>query len=272
VSERRRIGIDKTGYWVVMRMLLLIFSVTAAGALLAACGMATVQMDSQEDAPHQAALHVPAPLLTAQVTCDDFRPSAARAYAARVLRRVAIRGGGQLPTRDANGYRTVVGVLSAHVGPHCRPVLLHVQLPGPPNGRAGWIAARSVRVFPVVDRIVVDLSGRRLYAFRRGRLRLRTRVAVGAPRTPTPTGRFVVNERWVLHNPTGVFGVAALGISAHSNVLHNWLQRGPIGLHGTNEPWTIGRAASHGCIRLRNAEMRRLFRLAPAGTAVLIRR
>ena len=266
-------GIDETGYWVVVRMLFLIFSVTALSGLLAAGGSATVRMDSHGDAPHQAApLPVPRSLLTAQATCDDFRPSAARAYAALVLRRVAIRGGGQLRTRDANGYRTVVGVLGAHAGPRCRPVLLHVQLPGPPNGRAGWIAARSVRVFPVVDRIVVDLSGRRLYAFRRGRLRLHTRVAVGAPRTPTPTGRFVVNERWVLHNPTGVFGVAALGISAHSNVLHNWLQRGPIGLHGTNEPWTIGRAASHGCIRLRNAQMRSLFRLAPAGTPVLIRR
>lgn len=256
-----------------MRLLMLILSATAAGVLLAACGAATERMEPHADAPHHAApLLVPRHLLVAQVTCDDFRPSAARAYAALVLRRVAIRGGGRLAPRDANGYRTVVGVLGAHVGPQCRPLLLHVQLPGPPNGRAGWISAGSVRVFPVVDRIVVDLSGRRLYAFHRGRLRLLTRVAVGAPRTPTPTGRFVVNERWLLDNPTGAFGVAALGISAHSTVLHNWLQRGPIGVHGTNEPWTIGRAASHGCIRLRNAQMHRLFRLAPAGTPVLIRR
>ena len=225
------------------------------------------------DAPHHAApLLVRRHQFVAQVTCDDFRPSATRAYAARVLRRVAIRGGGRLAPRDANGYSTVVGVLGAHTGRGCRPLLLHVQLPGPPNGRSGWIAARSVHVFPVVDRILVDLSGRRLYAWRRGRLRLRTRVAVGTPRTPTPTGSFVVNERWRLRNPTGAYGVAALGISAHSNVLHNWLQRGPIGLHSTNEPWTIGRAASHGCIRLRNTQMRRLFRLAPAGTPVLIRR
>lgn len=230
-------------------------------------------MEPHANAPHRAApLGVPRLVFVAQVTCDNFRPSAAGAYAALVRRRVAIRGGGRLAPRDANGYRTVVGVLGAHLGKRCKPLLLHVQLPGPPNGRAGWIAAGSVRIFPVEDRILVDLSGRRLYAFRRGRLRLRTRVAVGAPGTPTPTGRFVVNERWVLANPNGAFGVAALGISAHSNVLHNWLQRGPIGLHGTNEPWTIGRAASHGCIRLRNAEMRRLFRLAPAGTPVLIRR
>lgn len=245
---------------------------SAGAVLLTACGGATVGMEPHADAPHHAApLGIPRQLFVSHDACESFRPSATRAYAAAVLRRVAIRGGGRLAPRDANGYRTVVGVLGAHVGKRCRPLLLHVQLPGPPNGRAGWIAAGSVRVFPVANRILVDLSGRRLYLFHSGRLRLHTRVAVGAPRTPTPTGRFVVNERWLLDNPNGAFGVAALGISAHSDVLHNWLQRGPIGLHGTNEPRTIGRAASHGCIRLRNAAMRRLFRLAPAGTPVLIR-
>jgi lipoprotein-anchoring transpeptidase ErfK/SrfK len=95
---------------------------------------------------------------------------------------------------------------------------------------------------------------------------------IGAPQTPTPTGRYVVNERWLLNDPNGVFGIAALGISAHSDVLHNWLQGGPIALHGTNEPWTIDQAASHGCIRLRNADMHRLLPLAPAGTPVVIHR
>lgn len=257
-----------------MRTLMLAVSVSAAAALLSGCGgAATPRTEPHADAPHQAApLALPRHLFVAQITCRDFRPSSTRAYAALVLRRAPIRGGGLLHPRDLNGYRTVLGVLGAHFGPGCRPQLVHVQLPGPPNGRAGWIAAGAVRVFPVAGRIVVDLSGRRLYAFRHGRLRLRARVAIGAPRTPTPIGRFVVNERWTLDNPDGAFGVAALGISAHSTVLHDWLQGGPIGLHGTNEPWTIGRAASHGCIRLHNADMRRLFRLAPAGTPVLIRR
>jgi L,D-transpeptidase-like protein len=255
---------------ILMRRLLLV--ALAAAVLLAAYAGAISRAEA-----HAVTLRQPAPrgparqLFVAQRTCDDLRPSARRAYAALVLHRVTVRGGGRLAPRDANGFRTVVGVLGARVSPDCRPQLLHVQLPGPPNGRAGWIAARPVRVFSVAAQIVVDLSGRRLYLFRGGRLRLRTRVAVGAPGTPTPTGRFIVNERWALANPHGAFGVAALGISAHSSVLHNWLQRGPIGLHGTNEPWSIGRAASHGCIRLRNGAMRRLFRLAPAGTPVLIR-
>ena len=255
-----------------MRTLTLAITASAASALLVGCGAATPRTEPHADAPHRAA-----PLALSQhrpthVTCSDLRPSPERAYAAVVLRPTTTRGSTRLLPRDANGYRTVLGVLDARVGPRCRPLLLHVQLPGPPNGRAGWIEPAAVRIYPVASRIIVDLSGRRLYAFRHGRLRLRARVAVGAPRMPTPTGHFVVNERWVLDNPNGAFGVAALGISAHSNVLHNWLQGGPIGQHGTNEPWLIGRAASHGCIRLRNADMRRLFRLAPAGTPVLIRR
>jgi lipoprotein-anchoring transpeptidase ErfK/SrfK len=51
---------------------------------------------------------------------------------------------------------------------------------------------------------------------------------------------------------------------------HVWVEDGPIGIHGTNEPWSIGRAASHGCIRVANDEMRRIFRLAPAGTPVIV--
>ncbi|HZC74558.1 MAG TPA: L,D-transpeptidase, partial [Gaiellaceae bacterium] len=227
-------------------------------------------------APHHAApLAIPAALLrhlSAHAACSHLRPAPTRAYAALVLRATTATGGAKLRRWDLNGYRTVLGVLGAHVDAHCRPTLVHVQLPGPPNGRAGWIKAQTVRVFPIADRIVVDLSARLLVAYRHGRPQLHARVAVGAPRMPTPTGRYVVNERWLLDNPNGVFGVAALGISAHSTVLHNWLQGGPVAIHGTNEPWSIGKPASHGCIRMRNADMRRLLRFAPAGTPVVIHR
>lgn len=246
----------------------------AAGLLLGAGGAAAARARPGADALRQAAPLAAAPRLLAHNACNELRPSPTRAYAAAVLRPTTIHGRtrGTLRPRDANGYRRVLGVLGAHLGGHCRAQFIHVELPGPPNGRAGWIPAEAVRIFPVAARIVVDLSERQLFAYRSGRLRLRARVAIGTARTPTPTGRYVVNERWLLANPHGAYGVAALGISAHSNVLHHWVQDGPIGLHGTNEPWTIGRAASHGCVRLHNADMRRLFALAPTGTPVLIRR
>ena len=63
-----------------------------------------------------------------------------------------------------------------------------------------------------------------------------------------------------------------MGISAFSNVLTGWAQGGPIAIHGTNEPWSIGKAVSNGCIRLPNRILRRLFPQALNGTPVLIRR
>jgi lipoprotein-anchoring transpeptidase ErfK/SrfK len=45
-----------------------------------------------------------------------------------------------------------------------------------------------------------------------------------------------------------------------------------VAIHGTNEPWSIGRSISNGCIRMHNPVLRRLFTATPAGTPVLIRR
>jgi lipoprotein-anchoring transpeptidase ErfK/SrfK len=68
----------------------------------------------------------------------------------------------------------------------------------------------------------------------------------------------------------GPYGPGALGISAFSNVLTGWTQGGPIAIHGTDEPWSIGHAVSNGCIRLPNATLLRVFRMAVAGTPVII--
>jgi hypothetical protein len=179
---------------------------------------------------------------------------------------------GRFHRLDLNGFPSVFGVLGARIDGRCTPAWYRVQLPLSPNGTTAWVRASAVSIYAVTSRIVVDLSARRLVAYRGGREVLRAPVAIGASRTPTPTGRFFVDERFVLSDPTGPFGVAALGISAHSTVLGDWVQGGPIALHGTNEPATIGEAVSHGCIRLANDEMRRLLALTPAGTPVQIRR
>jgi lipoprotein-anchoring transpeptidase ErfK/SrfK len=54
-------------------------------------------------------------------------------------------------------------------------------------------------------------------------------------------------------------------------VLTGWAQGGPIAIHGTNEPWSIGHAVSNGCIRVHNSVQKGLFAAAQAGTPVLIR-
>ena len=172
--------------------------------------------------------------------------------------------------RNVNGHATVLGVLGRRLGADCRADWYHVGLPIRPNGITGWVRARRLRVSVVRTRIVVDLSQRRLTLYRDGRAVLRAPAAVGSPSTPTPTGRFYVDQRLIPADPAGPWGPGAIGVSAHSDVLRNWAQGGPIAIHGTNEPYSIGRAASHGCIRLDNAVLERLFGLTPAGTPVVI--
>jgi lipoprotein-anchoring transpeptidase ErfK/SrfK len=173
---------------------------------------------------------------------------------------------------NVNGVPNVLGILGERVDSTCRATWLHVELPLRPNGITGWVRARNVQRASVRTRITVDLSERRVRLYRQGRLVLSSRAAVGSSATPTPLGRYYVNQRLVPRDTAGPFGPGAVGISAFSPVLTGWAQGGPIAIHGTNEPWSIGRAVSNGCIRLPNPVLRRLFRQALAGTPVLIRR
>jgi lipoprotein-anchoring transpeptidase ErfK/SrfK len=173
---------------------------------------------------------------------------------------------------NVNGVPTVLGILGERVDGRCRATWLHVALPLRPNGITGWVRARNVQRASVRTRITVDLSERRVRLYRGGQLVLTSRAAVGSSATPTPLGRYYVNQRLVPSDASGPFGPGAVGISAFSPVLTGWAQGGPIAIHGTNEPWSIGRAVSNGCIRLPNPVLRRLFKQALAGTPVLIRR
>ena len=173
--------------------------------------------------------------------------------------------------QNPNDYPTVFAVRGWTLGRDCRARWYRVQLPIRPNGSTGWVQGRSLRLEQVATRIVVDLSERRLWLYRAGRLVLRAPVGIGSPATPTPTGSYYVDQRLVPEDASGPFGPAALGISAFSPTLTWWPQGGPIAIHGTDEPWSIGRAASNGCIRLRNATLRRVFAAAGAGTPVLVR-
>ena len=67
------------------------------------------------------------------------------------------------------------------------------------------------------------------------------------------------------------YGPIAFGTTARSAVLTDWPGGGFVGIHGTNEPQLIPGRVSHGCIRLRNADMLRLAVLMPVGTPLTIR-
>jgi lipoprotein-anchoring transpeptidase ErfK/SrfK len=232
--------------------------------------------------PPRPAVTEPAPPVDTGPRCrpGSFEPlgSARVAYAAVVRTSAsAFRSPGRgLLARfgrlNVNGVPTVFGVRGAIVGRRCRPTWYRVQLPLRPNGVTGYVRARDVQLARVRTRIVVDLSDRRVTLFRDGRRTIQTTAAIGSSATPTPVGRFYVNQRLIPHDTTGPFGPGAIGISAFSDVLTGWAQGGPIAIHGTNQPWSIGQAVSNGCIRVRNPVLRRLFSTALAGTPVFIRR
>ena len=172
---------------------------------------------------------------------------------------------------NANGVPTVFSIRAQRLASDCRPAWYRVQLPLKPNGITGWVRAGDVDVTAVTTRVVVDLSERSVTLFDRGLAVLATRAAIGSPRTPTPTGRYYVNQRLHAGDPSGPYGPGAIGISAFSEVLTGWTQGGPIAIHGTNRPDLIGRAVSNGCVRVRNDVLRVLFERTRAGTPVTVR-
>ena len=122
-------------------------------------------------------------------------------------------------------------------------------------------------------RLVVRLRRHRLEAWRRHRLIATEQIAVGKAHTPTPRGVFFVTQLLQQPDAHGVYGPYAYSLSAHSSVLRSFAGAdGRVAIHGTNTPWLLGSSVSHGCIRMRNAAIRRLARLLPLGTPVLIRR
>ncbi len=122
--------------------------------------------------------------------------------------------------------------------------------PGPPGPNP--LAGKHVQ-------LVIDAGARRLYVFADGALFASWPVAVGTPATPTPIGHWHIKTKAVWG---GAFGARWMQLS---------IPWGTYGIHGTNNPGSIGSRASHGCIRMFNRNVVELYRLVPVGTPVDIR-
>ena len=150
---------------------------------------------------------------------------------------------------------------------------LRVMVPGRPNGRRGWIVRRRTVLSTTRWHLVVRTSSRRVLVYRRGRLVRTFSAIVGTSSTPTPHGRFFVEESVrMLSGAAG--GPYALALSARSNVLQEFAGGpGQIAIHGVaNLGGTPGTAASHGCVRLANWQISWLVARVGPGVPVTIRR
>lgn len=106
-------------------------------------------------------------------------------------------------------------------------------------------------------KIEVSVNQRLLKLFRSGVLQKQYPIAVGRMLYNTPVGNFIIVNR--APNPGGPFGTIWMSLSKEH-----------YGIHGTNDPSSIGKAVSRGCIRMHNRDVEELASIVPNGTAVLI--
>jgi lipoprotein-anchoring transpeptidase ErfK/SrfK len=205
------------------------------------------------------------------------RPTASQGYAI-----ARIRGGHSVALHTAPHGRTV-GRLGARTEFGSKRVLavaarrgrwLGVLVPERPNGKLGWIDGRSPAVARGRTKISLraDLSARRVDLRVGRRVVKRMKVAVGRPGSSTPTGRFAVTDKLGGSRFGPYYGCCILALSGHQpSTPAGWRGGNRLAVHGTNAPGLIGAAASAGCLRGADRDLRTLMRRVPVGTPIFIR-
>jgi lipoprotein-anchoring transpeptidase ErfK/SrfK len=261
----------------------LLLSLIAVGALVALAlgGWAVVRARAEGGGAVQSPAPVPgaapgspSPTAPAEPPAPRYETWQVGKAVGQVVVRTRPADGASVKVRlgktNVNGYPTLVLVDTARTvkGATWHRVWVAMR----PNGSRGWVKEGQLAFYTTSAKIEIDLSQRKLYVFRRGELRGTYTVAVGKPGLATPTGFFYVNQKLKPPSPGGPFGVLAIGISAFQPKLPDWAQGGPVAIHGTNEPWLLGQAVSHGCVRMRNNDVRAVSRMVPSGSPVVIRK
>ena len=177
---------------------------------------------------------------------------------------------GSLRFRTEDGFPEVYVVLASVQDARGR-TWVRLRLPQKPNNVTGWALRTSLGDFHVVHtKLVVNRRTLRLTLYDHGRPVFRARVGVGKASTPTPSGSFWIREKFRVEG-SPLYGARSMGTAAYSTTLTDWPGGGIVGLHGTSEPGLIPGRPSHGCIRLKNQDIVRLYRLTPVGTPLLIK-
>jgi lipoprotein-anchoring transpeptidase ErfK/SrfK len=145
-----------------------------------------------------------------------------------------------------------------------------VSIPYVVGTPTGWIALRGLELSTTDIAVEADRSRHELVVRRDGEVILRAPAATGAASSPTPTGSYFVTDR-VAFPRGGALGTYAFGISGiQPNLPPGWDGGDQLAIHGTNDPSSIGRSASAGCLRVSERVLDRLRPLLGLGTPVLI--
>ncbi|MDP9401714.1 MAG: L,D-transpeptidase, partial [Actinomycetota bacterium] len=195
-----------------------------------------------------------------------------RPFGARLLRPALLRARPGGPVVARLGLRTRFGSPQVLAVVAERGGWLGVLSEHRPNGRLGWIPRRAARIVTEPYALRVDLSRRRLTVLRGGRVVRRVRVAVGAPGTATPTGRFAVTDLLRTGRADSPYGCCILALSGRQPDLpQGWPGGDRLAIHGTGDEASVGSAASNGCLRARRGDARWLLGHVTLGAPVTIR-
>ncbi|WP_018922777.1 L,D-transpeptidase family protein [Salsuginibacillus kocurii] len=155
---------------------------------------------------------------------------------------------GETLTQISRDYRTPLpDILEAN--PMIDPNLIY---PGQPLVIPGFPDPHTLPY-----QIEVSINNRRLWLFREGVLQREYPIAVGRILFETPIGDFIIINK--APNPGGPFGTMWMSLSKQH-----------YGIHGTDDPASIGHAVSRGCIRMFNHDVEELASIVPIGTPVSI--
>ncbi|ROP78744.1 lipoprotein-anchoring transpeptidase ErfK/SrfK [Frigoribacterium sp. PhB107] len=249
----------------MLRRLAPLAAVVLSAALLTGCSTA-------DDEPDR-----PAPSSTPSATAPAPTPTLSAAPAVPSTSTVASVTGRSVEVHDApdGAVTTTLDNPQASGAPLVLLVLgqegdwVNVSVAQRPNGSSGWVPASAVTLTTTSYALVASTTSNTLVLYDAGVEKKSFPVATGTGGTPTPTGSFYLTE---LLAPTNQgYGPFAYGLSAFSDALNSFGGGpGQIGLHGTDDEASIGQAASHGCIRLSNADISELAAMLPLGTPITI--
>ena len=186
---------------------------------------------------------------------------------------------------DAPGGDPTVGL--ANPQPSGAPLVLLVQeqegdwlnvlLPVRPNGSTGWVHRSEVTLMTHAFQMVVELEAHRITVYDGAEVLLSEPIGVGTSDAPTPGGLYYTTalvrpaDAAGQYDPGGPYGPYAYPLSGFSEVLFDFAGGdGRLGIHGTNDPSSLGHDVSHGCIRMSNDGITQLAGILPLGVPVVV--
>ncbi len=221
-----------------------------------------------------------AALLCAAVLLVALRPATATAHAPHSFLLVKAAGvavhrwpagpaSSTIPSTTQLGTPTWVWALSTTPNGSWARVIL----PGLPNNHTGWIHLTGLVIRHTTWWVRATLHTHRLVLLNGNRMVAAFPIGIGAPDSPTPTGRYNVTDLVATGDPSGPFGWYAFGLSGHQpNLPPGWSGGTQLAIHGTNNPGSIGSNQSAGCLHLSSYALGVLKAHLILGTPVVITR